>query len=152
VTGYFDQAASFNASGKQTIYTPYIPLANASFSIEAWIQPTGYPNPSDHSLVGMCASGSTDYCLQVIIRNKRLYFGFYGDDLTGGTNISLNQWINVAFVFDATTKKQTIYLNGFSDGSRTTSNELLAVGTNFTIGTNKIVFAPSNFFQVRLKW
>jgi hypothetical protein len=115
------------------MYTPFIYLTNVSFTIEAWIQPTAHPNPSDHDILGMCQSGSNDYCLQLLIRSQKLYFGFYGDDLTGGTAISLNQWINVAFVFDATTKQQTIYLNGYSDGSRTANNVLLLKAGNVTI-------------------
>ncbi|CAF4223716.1 unnamed protein product, partial [Rotaria sordida] len=41
VTGYFGQVCSFNASVKQAIYTSFIPLSNVSFTIEAWIKPTG---------------------------------------------------------------------------------------------------------------
>lgn len=133
------------------MYTPFIPLNNVSFTIEAWIQPTAYPNPTDHSLLGICPQTNTDYCLQLIIRSQKLYFGFYSDDLTAGTTLPLNQWMHVAFVFDATTKTRTIYLNGFSDGSRTASTVLLANAGNVTIGTNQMIRTPTNFFQVRLK-
>jgi hypothetical protein len=133
------------------MYTPFIPLNNVSFSVEAWIQPTGYPNPSDHSLLGICESTSTDYCLHLVIRNKQLYFGFYGDDLPGVTTLLLNQWVHVAFVFDVTTKEQTIYINGFSDASHTANNALLVKGRNVTIGTNEMINTPNNFFQVRLQ-
>jgi hypothetical protein len=152
VTGYFGQAASFNTTAKQAMYTQYIPLANVSFSVEAWIQPTGYPNTdNDHNIVGLCTNSSGNLCLQILIRNKKLYFGFYGDDCTGVTNISLNQWIHVAFVFDVTIKLQTIYLNGFLYGNHTANNALSTLPRNFTIGTNALIGYPNSFFQVRLK-
>ena len=147
--GYLDQAALFNASAEEAIYTSFIPLNNVSFTIEAWIQPTGYPNPSDHCLVGICPSETNDSCLYINIHNTKLYFGFFNNDLQGITTIALNQWIHVAFVFDATTRTQTIYLNGFEDAQRTASQVLLVQSGNFTIGTNELVAIPTNFFEVR---
>jgi hypothetical protein len=149
VTGYLGQAAAFNASITQEMFTPFIPLNNVSFTVEAWVKPTGYPNPSDHSIVGLCPAQSTDYCLHINIRNQKLYFGFYFNDAQGGTVILLNQWINAAFVFDVTTKIQTIYLNGFQDGQHTSTSALLVESGNFTIGTNEGVSVPDNHFQVR---
>ncbi len=151
VTGYFGQAASFNATTNQAMYTPYIPLVNVSFSIEAWIQPTAYPNANDRNIIGLCSSTTVNLCLQILIRNQKLYFGFFADSVTGGTNISLHQWINVAFVFDVTTKLQTIYINGFSDGTHTATNVLSTPPRNFTVGTNAVVGYPNSGFQVRLK-
>ena len=148
VTGYLGQAASFNASAQQAVYTPFIPLNNVSFTVEAWIKPTGYPNPIDHSIVGLCPSDIINHCLHINIRNKKLYFGFYYDDVQGGTEILLNQWIHAAFTFDVTTKIQTIYLNGFQDGLNNASNVLQVTSGNFTIGTNEGVNFPNNYFQV----
>ncbi|CAF3941742.1 unnamed protein product, partial [Rotaria sordida] len=147
VTGYFGQACSFNASVKQSIYTSFIPLNNVSFTIEAWIKPTGYPNPTDHSIVGLCPSQSTRRCLHINIRNTKLHFGFFSDDLQGATTISLNQWIHIAFVFDATRKQQTIYLKGVQDGQASASSALLMTSGNFTIGTNEQVNVPNNYYQ-----
>jgi hypothetical protein len=148
VTGYLGQAASFNASAKQAVYTSFIPLNNISFTVEAWIKPTGYPNPVDHSIVGLCPLKTMDHCLHINIRNTRLYFGFYNDDASGGTEVLLNQWVHVAFTFDLTTKIQTIYLNGFRDGQNNASNALQVTSGNFTIGTNEAVQFPNNYFQV----
>jgi hypothetical protein len=131
------------------MYTPFIPLNNISFTVEAWIKPTGYPNPSDFSIVGLCPIRTTNYCLHINIRNQKLYFGFYFNDVQGGTTILLNQWIHAAFVFDATVNNQTIYLNGFQDGQNTVSSVLRVTSGNFTIGTNEGVALPYNYFQVR---
>jgi hypothetical protein len=126
-------------------------LVNVSFSIEAWIQPTAYPNANDRNIIGLCSSTTVNLCLQILIRNQKLYFGFYADSSGGATNISLHQWINVAFVFDVTTKLQTIYLNGFLDGSHTATNALSTPPRNFTVGANAVINCADCFFQVRLK-
>ena len=63
--------------------------------------------------------------------------------------IALNQWIHTAFVFDSSTRKQTIYLNGFQNGQTTVSSVLLVTSGNFTIGTNEGVVIPNNYYQVR---
>jgi hypothetical protein len=149
VTGYLGQAASFNVSAKQAMFTSFIPLNNVSFTVEAWIKPTGYPNPTDFSIVGLCPSQTVNYCLHINIRSTKLYFGFYYNDVQGSTVILLNQWIHVAFVFDATIRQQTIYLNGYQDGQNTVSSVLLVRSGNFTIGTNEGVVVPNNYFQVR---
>jgi len=147
-TGYVGQAALFNASDQQAVYTSFIPLNNVSFTVQAWIQPTDYLNQTDLSIVGLCLSEVTSSCLHINIRNTKLYFGFYYNDDQGATTILLNQWIHAAFVFDVTTMKQTIYLNGFQDGQHTASNVLGVTAGNFTIGTNQAVHYPNNYFQV----
>jgi hypothetical protein len=148
-TGYIGQAALFNASAEQAMYTPFIPLDNISFTIDAWINPTGYPNPTDSSIVGLCPLQLVDYCLHINIRNTKLYFGFYYNDVQGETTILLNQWIHVAFVFDITAGTQTIYLNGFQDGQAYVTSALKVTSGNFTIGTNEGVALPNNYYQVR---
>lgn len=138
----------FNASVRQAMFTSFIPLNNVSFTAQAWIKLTGYPNPSDYSIVGLCPSQITNYCLHINIRNKKLYFGFYFNDVQGGTIITLNEWIHTAFVFDISTMSQTVYLNGFQDGQASVSSPLLVESGNFTIGTNEGVALPHNYFQV----
>ena len=112
VNGYIGKAAAFNKTTQQALYTSYIPLTNVSFTIDAWIQPTVIPTSGDSNIIGLCANSSKDYCLQILIRSQKLYFGFYSDAVTGATNISINKWIHVAFGFNMQTKLQTIYING----------------------------------------
>ncbi|CAF0965942.1 unnamed protein product [Adineta ricciae] len=147
VTGYLGQAALFNASAQQALYISHMPINSVSFTIEAWIKPTAYPNPVDHSIVGLCPSEVIDHCLHINIRHGLLYFGFYYDDVRGGTSISLNRWIHVAFVFETTTNMQTIYLNGYPDAAKPTVNVLQVSTGAFTIATNERVSYPDNFFQ-----
>ena len=148
-TGYVRQAALFNASAQQAIYTSFIPLNNRSFTVEAWIQPTGLPNPVDHSIVGLCPAQTVSQCLHINIRSTKLYFGFFFNDIRGNTTILPNQWIHVAFAYDAIARTQTIYLNGLRDAQNTGSNVLGVASGNITIAANERVDAPQNYFQVR---
>jgi len=149
VSGYIGEAVSFNRTTQQALYTSYIPLSNSTFTIEAWIQPTLIPNSGDSNIFGLCANTSKDYCLQILIRSQKLYFGFYSDSIGGSTNLSINKWIHVAFVFNINTKLQTIYINGISDGTHTATNGLLAYQKNFTIAINSLIGSTSAIFQVK---
>ena len=149
VTGYIGQAASFNVSALEAMFAPFVPLTSISFTVTAWIQPTAYPNPSDHSILGLCPSQTTNYCLHLNIRNQKLYFGFYYNDVPGTTTILLNQWVHTAFVFDISNMQQTIYLNGVQDAQGTVTSALLVTAGNLTIGTNEGVVIPNNYFEVR---
>jgi hypothetical protein len=148
-TGYIGQAALFNSSVPQRIVTPFIPLNNVSFTVTAWIKPTAYPNPVDHGIVGLCVNNTRGFCLHIVIRSQELYFGFLSDDVRGNTAIELNEWVHTAFVFDASTRKQTIYLNGIQDGQDTANSTLRTTFGNFTIGFSERVRSPNNSFQVR---
>lgn len=142
------EAALFNASAQQGLYTSFTPMNNRSFTIEAWIQPTGFPNPSDHSIVGLCPTQITSQCLHANIRSAKLYFGFYNNDVRGETNVVVNQWIHGAFVYDAVARTQTIYLNGFRNAQNIGSNALGVTSGNITIGYNQNVDPSRNYFQV----
>jgi hypothetical protein len=152
--GYLNQAVSLNASASQWLVTSYIHLANTSFTVDAWLYPTAFHNSKDHSILGLCPSISNDRCLHLTIRksgsNYNLYLGFFGDDCQGTTSLSLNRWIHVAFVFDKVTLKQSIYLNGILDSSRTASASLLAFTGNVTIGNilALVSLGGTNLFQV----
>ncbi|CAF0780857.1 unnamed protein product [Adineta steineri] len=55
-------------------------------------------------------------------------------DCFGSTPLILNTWMHVAFVFDATTFTQKIYLNGILDNTCSPSLNLTITPTNVTIG------------------
>jgi hypothetical protein len=153
--GYVNQALSFNAAALQSLSTPYIPLAYISFTVEAWLKPTAFPNLIDHSILGLCPSASAHLCLYLVIRkivsNYYLYFGLFADDCQGNTSLTSNQWIHVAFVFDITTLTQSIYLNGLLDNRCTVSAPFMANMGSVTIGTVPSLIPTNNvnFFQVR---
>ena len=146
--GIFGDAALFNASARQALFTSFIPLHEVSFTIEAFINPTAYPYSGDASIVGLCPLQDDDHCLHINIRNEKLYFGFYYNDVGGKTTLALNQWVHTAFVFDITSNILTIYLNGFLDAKAHVVGALKVTAGSFTIGTNEGVSLPNNFFEV----
>ncbi|CAF1020916.1 unnamed protein product [Rotaria sordida] len=151
-TGYVNEALLFDANANQSLTSPFITLTSSSFTIDAWIYPTGFPNTQDHSIVGLCPSTTTYECLHLTIHEnggKYLYLGFYGDDCEGNTVISLNEWIHVAFLFEVNSLTQSIYLNGKLDVSRTAGGPFKANTDSVTIGNIPGLdsFAGPNYFQ-----
>ena len=51
-------------------------------------------------------------CLHLLIRQQKLYRGFYGNDLAGIIRLVASKWYYIAFVFDSVTRTQSIYLDG----------------------------------------
>jgi hypothetical protein len=154
--GYVNQALVLTAASNQYLYTSYIPLINASFTIELWLYPTAYPNQTDNSILGLCTNLSSDRCLHLTIRNfagtHRLYMSFFGDNCSSNTNVSLNHWTHAAFVFDSTTLAMSIYQNGLLVGNCIAALPLQGTANNVTIGYIPGIVATygTNYFQVKL--
>ncbi len=111
----------------------YRNLSYRSFTVEMWfycLDLTG----GDHGLFGQCDNASTDRSLHYIIRNYKLYLGFYGDDLNGSTIILNNTWYHVAFVYDNSSSTQIIYLNGKLYSKRTSLGPYQGLSGEIVIG------------------
>ena len=75
---------------------------------------------------------STSNCIRMI------------DDLPGITTITANRWHHAAFVYDYSTSRQTLYLNGLLEGNRT-SGFYQGISGPITIGSIKNnLFFPFN--------
>jgi hypothetical protein len=152
--GYVNQALALNATSNQYLYTSYIPLIGAAFIIELWLYPTGYPNRTDHSILGICTNLSNDQCLHLTIRDStgtyRLYMSFFGNNCLSNTAVSLNHWTHAAFVFDSTILAMSIYQNGVLVGNCTTALSLQGIANNVTIGYIPRIVPTygTNYFQV----
>lgn len=134
----------------------YIPLASRSYTIDAWIYPTGLYNPPHHSICGLCTSRTADMCLHMTVRQTSgsyfLYHGFYSDDTNSNTQpILVNQWIHAAFTFDVATRTQTVYYNGILLRSNVVNSPFLGSTGAFQIGYLPLltVSNTNNMFQVR---
>lgn len=156
VNGYINRAVLLTAATMQSLTTSYIPLSSTSFTIEAWLQPTAFPNSLDHSIFGLCPTLATNLCLHVTIRkllsNNYLYISFYNNDCQGNTSIAVNQWIHVAFIFDLPSLTLSIYRNGLLDNKCIVSGSFLANMGTVTIGVvpTLIPMNSLNFFQVEI--
>ena len=153
-TGYVNEALAFNANANQSLTTSSISMPLLSFTIDAWIFPTGFPNTVDHSIFGICPLLSNYECLHLTIRksgsNYFLYFGLWGDDCPGVLRVTLNEWIHVAFVFESNSQTQSIYMNGQLDVTRTAAGPFKANSGAATIGNIPMLDSSSgdNHFQV----
>jgi hypothetical protein len=152
--GYVNQAFVLNATSNQYLYTSYIPLINASFTVEVWFYATGFPNPIDHSILGLCTYPGNDECLHLTIRNSSstfcLYMSFFGDNCQSNGSVPLNKWTHAAFVFDNVTRAMSVYLNGELVGNAPSALPLQGIANIVTIGYIPGIVAAygSNYCQV----
>ena len=119
VTGYVNKALVANGSQYADVTTPFLNLTMRSFTVQAWIYAFGTSFGVDYGILGQCESFVPDHCLLFLIRSKRLYMAFFFDDVAGATNVPLNVWTHVAFVYDITTNTKSLYMNGILDGVST---------------------------------
>ena len=136
--GYVNPALRLTTASSQYLYTSYIPLVNTSFTIEVWLYPTQFANPTDHSILGLCTTPSGNQCLHLTIRNAtgayHLYMSFFGDSCVSNQSVAINQWVHAGFVFDSTTYSMLIYQDGFLVGSCTAALPFQGASNNVTIG------------------
>jgi hypothetical protein len=143
VTGWVGSAISFNYSNAQRLSTTHIPLASATFTIDFWFYSTDLTTYWEYSLMGEFTSQAADHVLFLNIRNHTPYFGFWADDTISTTNVSVNTWYHIAFVYNNTTRQRTIYLNGLSIAQSIGTGYLQTTSSNFTIGGATIGGASS---------
>ena len=155
VNGYVNEGLLFDANANQSVTSPTINLANSDFTIDAWIYPTGFPNLIDHSIVGVCSIPTNYECLFLTIRQSSTsyiaYFGLYSDECSGNTNIPLNQWTHVAFVFNVNSLTQDIYINGVLDATRSATGPYKGAPSVATVGNIALIdtISGTNYFQVK---
>ena len=104
----------YQQAGAVTATVP-TPNLSASWTVESWINAPALAAGTDYWVWGTCTSATLDNCLHLIVRNQRLYMGFYNDDLGGSAVLAPNTWYHVAWVYDSTTRTRTMYLNGVQD-------------------------------------
>jgi len=153
VQGYVGQAISFALGSNQMVSTSHIPLANTSFSVDAWIYATSLDNAGHNAICGLCPTAANDMCFHTTLRTTGtiypLYFGFYGDDVYSNvTPVTVNNWVHAAFTFDSTTKKVSIYHTGVLVKNGTTSSVFKAKNGSFQIGTVPLLIPSNDTFQV----
>ena len=60
-------------------------MAYTSFTLEVWMYAQSLCNGgcSDNALFGQFQQNTQDRSLHIIVRNQRIYLGFYSDDVQG---------------------------------------------------------------------
>lgn len=107
---------------------PAVNLANRSFTVEAWVRRGG--NLSGAGIFfGQGSANVTNGGLQIGFRSSgKAVFAFWGNDLeTTGTYVETD-WHHWAFVYEHTTRTQTIYRDGVSVGTRVSTSAFTGSG------------------------
>jgi hypothetical protein len=139
INGYGTALSVYQSSGQYVNVPKYRNLVARSFTIEMWFYSTNLTN-DNNGLFGQYYAQNTDQLLHCMIRDRALYFGFYGDDVNGSSIIQVNTWYHVAFVFDNSSLTKKIYLNGILDGSQ---NSSYYRGLNGSIVIGKVEVIPT---------
>lgn len=77
---------SQSANQSVTITSPFLNMAFTSFTLEVWAYPNTLYNGTpytDNAVFGQFQQNILDKSLHIIIRNQRIYLGFFGDDVSG---------------------------------------------------------------------
>ncbi len=125
ITGY-GSALCFNASLDQYVLinsTININLSFKSFTFELWIYPFSLPT-NDRGMIGQCQSFITNECLHLTLRSGTVRMSFYGNPCDGTTNLTINTWYHLTFIYDNSTSTQMTYINGISECNHTSSSPL----------------------------
>ncbi len=109
---------------------------NGSFTASTWVFPTAAS--TNEIIFGGSQVNIANQSLHMGIRFNKIYMGFWDNDLTGISDVPLNQWSHITYRYDAPTQTQSVFLNGAGNGSRTGAaifqgTHLLSIGR---IGTD----------------
>ncbi|MEZ4448386.1 MAG: LamG domain-containing protein [Nannocystaceae bacterium] len=93
-----------------------------AFTVEAWVYPTVHKQ--DATILGTPVD-IKDKGLHLVLRDGRVWLGFYNNDTVGSTVLPLHRWTHVAFTYDMFERIQRVYVNGKLDGEGLNRHEWL---------------------------
>lgn len=84
-----------------------------SFTVTVWIKldRIGTPTNYENCIIGQ-NNGVAMGCLHLLVRRGNPYMGFYTADVTSPTQLSLDVWYHLAFVYDMKMQTQSIFVDG----------------------------------------
>ena len=160
-----------NASTLQSVTVPsppFLNMVNKSFTVSVWINPRSWNtgsslNNSDNVIFAQNDQTASYRSLQLALRRGSPRIGFFGADLAGSATVQVGRWTHVrtdsflslrlhgfsvqlAFVYDYTLRRQSIYINGILHKSADSRDPYLGSSGDVTIGTG-VVGAPNNFWD-----
>lgn len=118
-----DNGASVNASNSGVfsfdgsddyLNTTSIPSTfwnSGSWTVSLWAYFDAVNKGTDNGMVGH-GTASTNNGLHLGERNRRIYFGFYSNDLQSDAVLNATTWYNIVWRFSYGTKQKRIFLNG----------------------------------------
>ena len=149
-TGYIGQALELQNAYSQFVNAPFVPLNSRSFTVEGWIYLDTLSPSSDLDIFTQTESSNFSRRLHYVVRNNKLYMGFFANDLIATTSLTTSVWYHFAFVYDFPSDIKLIYLNGILDATSTASSAgpslgpYLGASGNTSIGA--LSSAPSSMY------
>lgn len=151
-TNYIRSSIELKPNRFQYVQIPYINFRQ-SFTIELWYLIYGSATGNDFGLFYQC--GSDSICLGLSIRNNHVTLSFdsmnnSANILTGTTLLSPSYWNHITIVYDASLRKQLIYVNGYIDAvsnGATNPYQGTSLGSNTYIGVSSAVNYTSSYFN-----
>jgi hypothetical protein len=129
--------------GAVTVPSPFFNLSYTSFTVEAWIYMT--LTTGDNAVLSQCECVSCQgKCLALMIRNGRLYMVFSLTPITGSTALSNGTWHHIAYVYDYSSRTQSVYIQGVLDGTKSSSDPYQGQNGSILIGNANLT---SSFFD-----
>jgi len=103
-----------------------INLANHDFTVEFWAKRE--PDAASRFVVGHGKYNSGSKGLHIGFRGNRLYFGFWGDDISSDETFTDNNWHHYACTYDTVTKLQKLYRDGVFLNERVAKGNYIGTG------------------------
>ncbi|MCA9688171.1 MAG: LamG domain-containing protein [Myxococcales bacterium] len=100
-------------------------LRDRSFTIECWVKFTR--DDQEHVILGTTDSRTREG-LYLMLRQGRIWFGFYNCDVQSSSDVPLHEWVHLACVYDKAAQTQRIYVNGVLDGEASQRASFLGNG------------------------
>ena len=119
-SGMVGEAFSLDGEGDYVHLVPAPALGlTGDFTVDAWINISAFDGV-DETVFGSDRTGDADNAIMhLVIRNRRPYMGFFGNDTTGNIELSQNTWYHIAFRYTESNGEQAIFVNGSLDVSST---------------------------------
>ena len=96
INGY-GKCLYLNASLNQSVTVgspPFLNMAFTSFSLVAWVKATTLHN-GDNAIFGQFQNNTKDKSLHILVREVKIYLGFYSDDTRGNITLYPGNWYHV---------------------------------------------------------
>jgi len=112
---------------------------NGSWTVSLWAYFNAVNKGTDNSMVGH-GTASANNGLHLTERSRRIYFGFYSNDLSSDQVLDANIWYNIVWRFDFGNKRKRIFLNGVQ---LTAGGTVGYSGTGNDTRIGNITYSPS---------
>jgi hypothetical protein len=108
------------ANSSMFIDTGDTELYRKSFTLSARVKINQLGNDGDLALFGGQApmgagQDSTGTNLHAGMQHGKLYFGFFGADISGNQMVPVGDWVDLTYTYDAAVEKGALYINGALD-------------------------------------